>query len=292
MHLPCPNCGVVYDLTAYRAGQRLRCRCGQIMIKPGEQPEYRAAHMHHCSNCGGQLERGRPDCPFCHALVDMTEARLTAYCAACLSMSKEGARFCCECGEPLTATADAPERAEEQCPRCLVRMRRRTVGRHKPLECPMCCGLFVDAPDLEEMIRHQEQRVGDAATGPGGRPSRAALPADPVTYIKCPVCQTLMNRMNYGRSSGVIIDLCAEHGYWLDPGELEKIAKWVATGGLAEKYQREVEEAKAERARLERSVAAPSMFYATPDPLDADDKRLLGAYATGGFLGLISTLFD
>jgi Zn-finger nucleic acid-binding protein len=171
-------------------------------------------------------------------------------------------------------------------------MRRRSVGRHTALECPMCCGLFVDVPDLEEMIRHQEERVGETATGPGGRPSRAELSSEPVTYIKCPVCQTLMNRQNYGRSSGVIIDLCAEHGYWLDPGELEKIAKWVATGGLAQQYAREVEEAKAERARLERDAATPSMFHATPDMLDAEDKHLLGAYATGGFLGMIASLFD
>lgn len=287
MTTACPKCGSVYDISAYRPGQRLRCRCGQIIVKPQEAPAYHVARAFHCSSCGGALEKGREDCPYCGATIDMTSTRMTAYCASCLGMSKEGARFCCECGKPLVASVDAPEEADEKCPRCAVRMRRRSVAGHRPLECPMCCGLFVDAPDLEQMIREQEKRTATETGGAGDRPERASLSGDPVTYLKCPVCASLMNRVNYGRGSGVIIDWCGDHGYWLDAGELEKIARWVATGGLKQKYEREIEEIKAEQRRLQESATAPPMHAS---PYEAEGSA--GVFVAGGLLGLIAGLFD
>ena len=114
MVLDCPGCHHSYDVSSYKSGQRLRCRCGQILVVPGRGPEVRAARTLHCNNCGGHLKKGQPNCPFCGALVDLTHARLTAYCPSCLSMSKEGAKFCSGCGKPLTAHVDTPQEAEEQ----------------------------------------------------------------------------------------------------------------------------------------------------------------------------------
>lgn len=245
----CPGCGLLYDLSAYRPGQRCRCRCGQVLIARAPAP-VRIARAIHCSACGGNLERGRPDCPYCGALIDMTDARLTAYCGACLSMNKEGATFCADCGGRLAACAEAPEATDEECPRCRVRMRRRSVAGHRPLECPMCCGLFVAAPELEALIRAQEDRGDLAAAAQGKEPERAALHAGEVEYLKCPACGRTMNRVNYGRLSGVIIDSCKEHGHWLDAGELEKIARWVATGGLDKLRERQLGELREERERL------------------------------------------
>lgn len=288
MTTACPKCGSTYNISAYQPGQRLRCRCGQIIVKPRDAPTYHVARAFHCSSCGGALEKGREDCAYCGATIDMTHARMTAYCTSCLGMSKEGASFCSECGKPLAAALDAPEEADETCPRCAVKMRRRTVGAHRPLECPMCCGLFVDVPDLEQMIRDQEQRVATESGGAADRPQRASLGGEPVTYLKCPVCRTIMNRVNYGRVSGVIIDWCGDHGYWLDAGELEKIAKWVATGGLKQKYERELDEMRAERRRLEASASVSSM-HASPYERG---QGVTGAYMTGGLLGFIAGLFD
>jgi Zn-finger nucleic acid-binding protein len=266
----------------------LRCRCGQIIVVPGRGPEVRAARTLHCNNCGGELKKGQPECPFCGALVDLTHARLTAYCPSCLSMSKEGAKFCSGCGKPLTTTVDSPKETKEQCPRCQIRMRRRGVGEHNALECPVCCGLFVEVHVLDQMLRDQERRVGQASSATRG-PERATLRSEPVSYVKCPICKTIMNRLNYGRISGVIVDYCREHGYWLDEDELEKIAKWIATGGLQQKYAREAEEAKAEA--LRRSTAASNASLR----MSADDfgeRRGFQGSLAGGLFELVIKLFD
>ena len=43
----------------------------------------------------------------------------------------------------------------------------------------------------------------------------------------------MMNRRNYAHKSGVIIDVCREHGVWFDPDELQRILAWIRAGGRA-----------------------------------------------------------
>ena len=253
MIVDCPGCNLSYDLSGYKPNQRLRCRCGQLLVVPKSGPTQHIAHTIHCSNCGGKLEKGRPDCPYCGSMIDLTHSRMKAYCPTCLAMSKEGAKFCSECGKPFVRKLDAPEEAAERCPHCNVRMRRRDIGKHKPLECPICCGLFVAADELSDIVTSQESRIG--TEGGAGQTGGGGSAAGPVVYIKCPICSKVMNRMNYQRVSKVIVDFCRDHGYWLDAGELEKIASWVASGGIARKYAREVEELKSERQRLSKEAS-------------------------------------
>jgi Zn-finger nucleic acid-binding protein len=52
-----------------------------------------------------------------------------------------------------------------------------------------------------------------------------------VSYVPCPDCGKLMNRKNYGTRAGVVVDVCKEHGVWLDGGELGALLKWVKAGG-------------------------------------------------------------
>jgi Zn-finger nucleic acid-binding protein len=55
-----------------------------------------------------------------------------------------------------------------------------------------------------------------------------------------------MHRRNYGRRSGVLIDLCGEHGVWFDMKELDRIIHWVKAGGLgdARKWEQQQQSAQ------------------------------------------------
>ena len=43
-----------------------------------------------------------------------------------------------------------------------------------------------------------------------------------------------MQRRNFRKSSGVIVDRCREHGTWLDADELEQITGFILSGGRPE----------------------------------------------------------
>ncbi len=255
MVVECIGCHKSYDVSKYPEGARLRCGCGQIVEVPDASWHKRPVHTFHCSKCGGNLQKGDTTCPYCNALVDLSSARLTAYCPVCLFMSPEGSKYCAGCGAALLSSIERPEKVEERCPRCNVSMRQRQVESHRVIECPMCLGMFVSVHAFESLIRRQEDRVGE--TSASFDVQRAALVPDVVRYIKCPQCGDVMNRMNYARISGVIVDYCRRHGYWLDNGELQKVAAFVASGGLKEKYKLEMEEAKSAlaKAKLDKAIA-------------------------------------
>lgn len=87
-----------------------------------------------------------------------------------------------------------------------------------------------------------------------------ALPDEPwvrtldVHYVPCPVCRKLMNRRAFGRVSGIVLDLCGDHGVWFDRGELRGVLDFVLLGGLERAKQRDDDDAR-EAVNSARSAA-------------------------------------
>jgi hypothetical protein len=48
------------------------------------------------------------------------------------------------------------------------------------------------------------------------------------------ICKQPMNRRHYGRTSGVIVDMCRDHGIWFDADELTRILAWLHAGGAVQ----------------------------------------------------------
>lgn len=61
--------------------------------------------------------------------------------------------------------------------------------------------------------------------------------AEPVRYRPCPTCDHLMNRKNFGGTSGIVVDVCALHGTFFDAGELPRVLEFVRRGGLVKAQQ-------------------------------------------------------
>ena len=104
-----------------------------------------------------------------------------------------------------------------------------------------------------------------------------------VRYFPCPQCAQLMNRMNFAKCSGVIVDVCRGHGSWFDRDELRAIIEFIRAGGLQLSRQKEKREIAFEREQLrnEQFIA----HLKAPGPLSfSDDERLTGILATGHVL--------
>jgi Zn-finger nucleic acid-binding protein len=59
-----------------------------------------------------------------------------------------------------------------------------------------------------------------------------------------------MNRNNFAKVSGVIIDTCKSHGVWFDANELPQVIEFIRKGGLDYSRQKEKASLENERARL------------------------------------------
>jgi Zn-finger nucleic acid-binding protein len=193
-----------------------------------------------CPYCGNVCPALVRVCPHCDVRLDNVR------CAACYTLQPPGSFSCGRCGqsldlEPVLDPTDAP------CPRCrtpleLARGDLETAGRVH--ECPRCGGLFVSRDVLADILTRAE--LGGPLP-PASAPKNAML--DAVTYLPCPTCRTSMNRVNFGRLSGVIVDVCKKHGTWFDAGELTRVIAFASAGGMAKARAREIADKKDEVAR-------------------------------------------
>ena len=89
-----------------------------------------------------------------------------------------------------------------------------------------------------------------------------------------------MNRINFARCSGVIVDVCKGHGSWFDASELREIIEFIRAGGLELSRQKEKREIEFERQQLKQDKIAAASRYATHDLVQSDHDRMIGISAT------------
>lgn len=126
---------------------------------------------------------------------------------------------------------------------------------------------------FEALAKAHEIRDVFLGSPHGAEPISTAPSLLDVRYRPCPVCGRFMNRMNYARISGVIIDACREDGFWFDQDELRKIVVFIESGGLDRAAAREREG----RAVPENPPAAAGfMDVSTPAAGDETVSGLVG----------------
>lgn len=263
----CQKCRRQFDATGRKPGTRFRCHCGTVLTV--EQPEGHDAAVVRCSSCGAPREERALNCQFCQADFTLRERDLHTVCPKCLARVSDRARFCHHCGVILAPESAAGDDTLYTCPACGVehRMISRRIGEVTTLECDRCAGLWLGNEVFEQLT---EQASSDALNidvlfeSARARSAKSDLTDRPDApgeegwqYRNCAVCGKMMHRRNYGRRSGVIIDLCRKHGAWFDADELPRILAWIRSGGLAKaKEDRAAEAARQERVK-ERVEALP-----------------------------------
>ena len=202
-----------------------------------------------CPMCGAAASTDDPHCKYC-------EARLaTISCASCFGLMFIGSKHCPHCGAGAT-TPQTGSLAEQKCPRCRTLMQSVIIGTSSVRECEQCLGLWVDVGSFEKICAEREQQaavLGAASPGLGAAsPARESVMSETweVRYVPCPECGELMNRINFARCSGVIVDLCKRHGTWFDREELRRIVEFIRGGGLDVSRAKEKIEIEEQRRQL------------------------------------------
>jgi Zn-finger nucleic acid-binding protein len=173
------------------------------------------ADIKKCEYCGKDINRKYMICPFCGGHLHEKE-------------------------KPLPPA----------CPRCKAPLKVYQANGEEYNLCEKCGGLWVDRGEFHLLTREydvyrKEDDKGEYLQEPI---------KDTVEYIPCVRCGKLMNRKNFAKISGVIIDECGKHGVWLDAGELEKIRHFIIDGGLERAQDVEIENLRIELKDLETKV--------------------------------------
>jgi Zn-finger nucleic acid-binding protein len=212
----------------------------------------------HCPNCGAAADPDARRCPYCRARL------ATISCPSCFALMFEGAAYCPRCGSRRARIAADDVSAE--CPGCRGQMQRVEVGASALLECPSCDGIWIEADVFERLCA---DRAGQAAVlhrFPGGS---APATVKRVQYRRCAMCGKMMNRVNFGKISGTVVDVCRGHGTFLDAGELHQIVQFIHAGGLERSRERQIEELREQQRRLEERERQAAWSRGAADPHNA-----------------------
>ncbi len=158
-----------------------------------------------------------------------------------------------------------------------------SIGATALLECPACDGVWLTSDEFERICANREAQAAVLHRW-SGAPHAAA--AGQVRYRPCVQCGTMMNRVNFGRLSGTIVDVCRGHGTFLDSGELHAIVAFVQGGGLDRMRARDIADLRDEQRRL-REAQAATMRRSREDPPSA--LKVLD-WTTGDLFSIIDLL--
>jgi Zn-finger nucleic acid-binding protein len=161
-----------------------------------------------CTQCGGRLEGTMTFCPFCGVRpeVDLQQIHFR-------DLGEDTMMACPQCETPLGVIEFDSE------PK--LRIER----------CKGCHGMFFNPGEIEAMLEarthplvwldeEQLNQIEEDFQGPRD-----------IFYRKCPTCAERMTHVNFGGRSGVILDRCGQHGYWMEGSRLLRLGEWWRAGG-------------------------------------------------------------
>lgn len=194
--------------------------------------------MSNCRNCSAPLPSSSITCDYCGSRNDLDLSGVHYF----TTTLPDSERTCPRCSQPL-ATIDL-----------------NLNGSFLIERCDTCLGLFFDNGEVESLLDATVKNVYGIDSLQLRAISNAKRHDDyPVSYIKCPVCGRVMNRINFGAKSGVVVDRCKEHGLWLDGGELRQLLEWTKAGGRILDGEKSEERKREEDARLRDQRAEQGM---------------------------------
>ncbi|WP_438013722.1 zf-TFIIB domain-containing protein [Sorangium sp. So ce315] len=200
---------------------------------------------------------GDTTCPRCGLFIDAQgrcypgctgPLAATLRCGGCYQQNLPDAELCEGCGHELGLEPIAEPDAL-RCSACDEPFSAFRAAAGLLRDCGRCGGQLVDHALLRDLLERRES-YGKSAPHPPRRPGPVDLR---VRYVRCPACRQPMNRKNFAGRSGIIVDICREHGTWFDRGELPQLLAFVASGGAARARQLQLEED--ERARRQAALA-------------------------------------
>jgi Zn-finger nucleic acid-binding protein len=218
-----------------KIGARFRCRCGKVLTV--QEPRGHDADVVCCAHCGAPRTKGALACEYCGADFTLHDRDLDTVCPHCFARVGHRDRFCHWCGARINPEMVAGEQTKLNCPACGAgdTLASRPISGVSALECNRCAGIWLGADSFRQLTDEAAKEgfhIDCRTLPPKVRAEQVETPQPKaVRYRPCAVCSKLMERRNYAHS-GVIVDVCKDHGVWFDADELPRILDWIHVGGM------------------------------------------------------------
>ena len=175
-----------------------------------------------------------------------------AKCASCSAPLVANTQICRYCGVRNDIDLQGKHNyvviektSERWCPQCQIPLQTISLALSQPLvidRCEGCFGLFFDLGEIETLLENATAPVRAINLDLIDNINQERFRSNqPFKYLKCPVCEDMMNRSAFGHKSGVIVDRCNSHGIWLDGGEISHLLEWKQAGGQLRDEQTRLE---------------------------------------------------
>ncbi|MEE2941082.1 MAG: hypothetical protein VX460_11895 [Planctomycetota bacterium] len=231
--LSCGACRRQLDVTNLGLGDEVQCVCGEVLVV-GVPKEVTIRGLS-CGQCGGVVSAEDEDCSYCGAHLSLADRLETTLCPLCAERLPNDSMHCKACGVELRVSAVPALPREGACPRCDDgRLRVHLLPNAEVVECSDGCGGLWCTRETFERLQKDARHA--AATGAATTPTeevRTSLGAPDGAkrqYVPCLTCGELMQRRMFrhdGRGSGIVLDVCRDHGVWFDAEELSSALAFV-----------------------------------------------------------------
>lgn len=158
-------------------------------------------------------------------------------CSKCGRTANAKAARCMYCGGDLVLETRTESIQCSACSHTMIEVQEDGVDIDV---CPSCGGVWCDVGELETLIDIKQTTESQQNDGVLRQSNGHASPSNDQNGLRsCPICSRPMARENFSKSSGVIVDRCRFHGFFLDKDELDQIVAFAAKGGMNYQAQKE-----------------------------------------------------
>lgn len=109
-----------------------------------------------------------------------------------------------------------PKPPKSDCPRCRLPLSTTRYEGVSTLFCDQCWGYFIGLRDFEKILNKKEEFSKQETT----HAQRARPHREDGKLLRCVTCAHPMAKLKL--EDAFFIDLCRDHGVWLDTGEIKQ----------------------------------------------------------------------
>ena len=229
--LSCGDCRRQLDVTDLELGDEVQCVCGRVLAVGAPQGDDPGSVVRPLRRRGERDGRGL------QLLRRSPVADGIASRPPCARSARSGSRTT-RCTARPAASSSAPARCRRSrggaCPRCDGRLRVHLLPSAEVVECADGCGgLWCTRETFERLQKDARHAAATGATAAPAEEVPASLGAPDGAkrqYVPCLTCGQLMQRRMFrhdGRGSGIVLDVCRDHGVWFDADELSHALAFV-----------------------------------------------------------------